>query len=401
MHIYLLICLLITHLFIDMAASTVNPILEPLGSKYYAADVAMGLVAALLSASLSFSQLLFGYIYDRFGAYWLIPLAVLVAGVCLGCVGLIDSFALLLVLVVAAGLAIGAFHPGGAALAGGLADKRRPLTIAIFVCAGALGVAAAPVLITRLVNAQGLRATAWLFVPAVPVFVIALLAFRTCRRLPRPQIETHPKTHSLRESIFSRSLILLFILSASRSFSIIIVPVGMSFLMSEKIADKARYLLSTGNASALFGLSVGFGGLLSGLFIRPEVEKRGIIISLIIAGPLLTAFPLLSGGWLLVIIVLAGLAVGSTIPLVTAIGQRLIPESSAVVSSILMGVAWGVSGIAAPLIVTWLGPLIGYSLAMPLLIAAGIVVALVATLILPPVMHPQTGSRLAASPTMP
>lgn len=152
MHIYLLICLLITHLFVDMTSGTVNPILERLGGKFHTVDVSMGLLSALLTASLSFSQLLFGYIYDRFQAYWLIPLAVLVVGGCLGCVGLADSFGLLLVLIVATGLAIGAFHPGATALVGSLADKRRPLTIAIFVCAGALGVAAGPLLISRLVN---------------------------------------------------------------------------------------------------------------------------------------------------------------------------------------------------------------------------------------------------------
>ena len=120
MYLYFLLSLLVTHVFIDFTASTVNPILKLLGSQYQTADVAMGLVAALLQASGSFSQLLFGYMYDRFRAYWLMPLAVLVSGGCLGCVGLIDSFGLLLVLIIATGLAVGAFHPGGTALAGNL-----------------------------------------------------------------------------------------------------------------------------------------------------------------------------------------------------------------------------------------------------------------------------------------
>jgi FSR family fosmidomycin resistance protein-like MFS transporter len=401
MHIYFLVCLLITHLFIDMAGSSVSPILARLAEQYQTAHLAMGVVAALLQASLSFSQLLFGYIYDRFRAYWLIPLAVLVVGGCLGCIGLINSFGLLLVLIVGAGLAVGAFHPGATALVGSLANKRRPLTIAIFSCAGALGVAAGPLLISRLVNAQGLKATAWLFVPTVPVFVVALLVYRTCHRLPGPQIETHLKTNGLRENIFSRSMMLLFILAASRSFAILVSIWGMSFLMRERIIDNSPALSTTGTSLCLFALAVGFGGLLSGFLLRPEIEKRGIIISLIVAGPLLTAFPLLSGAWLLVVITLAGVATGSTIPLVTAIGQRLVPQSSAVASSILMGVAWGVSGAGAPLLVTWLGPLISYRLAMPLLIAVGMLVALAATLILPPIMRPHAGSRLADEPTMP
>ena len=400
MSTYLLIFLLITHVFIDMAGSSLSPILARLAEEYQTAHLAMGLVAALLQASLSFSQLFFGYVFDRFRAYWLIPLAVLVGGGCMGCVGLVDSFGLLLVLIAMVGLAIGAFHPGATALAGRSTDKRRPLTIAIFVCAGALGVAAAPFLITRLVNAQGLRATAWIFVPTIPVLVISLLFLRAYRRFPRPQTKMYTKSNGLRKAIFSRSMILLFILSTSRSFAVIVSISGMAFLMSEKIADNSEALLSTGNTLSLFALAIGFGGLLSGFLSRLEIEKRGIIVSLLIAGPLLIAFPLLSGPWLLVVIILAGVATGSTIPLVTAIGQRLVPESSGVASAILMGVAWGTSGIFAPLGVTWLGPIISYRLAMPLLIGSGMLVAIIATLALPRVMHPHDGSHLAAEPTI-
>ena len=60
-----------------------------------------------------------------------------------------------------------------------------------------------------------------------------------------------------------------------------------------------------------------------------------------------------------------------------------------------MGVAWGVSGVAAPLAVTWLGPVIGYSLAMPVLIAGGLGVSLLVTLFLPPVIRPTASLGLA------
>ena len=97
---------------------------------------------------------------------------------------------------------------------------------------------------------------------------------------------------------------------------------------------------------------------------------------------------------------LGGLALSSTIPLVIAIGQRLIPHSSAVASSILMGVSWGVSAVAASLAVTLLGPIISYRLAMPLLIAAGLGVSLLATLALPRIMQPIDNSHLAQASTL-
>ena len=385
----------------DLTGSTVNPLLNRLASQYQTPHVAMGLVTALLIASISFSQPLFGYLYDRFRAYWLIPLAVVVGGGCLSCVGLIDSFALLLVLIIATGLAVGAFHPGGAALAGRLADRRRPLVIGVFLCAGALGMAAAPLLITRLVDAQGLKATAWLFVLTMPVLIVALLVLRISRGLVKTGINAPPITHSLRQSILSRPLILLFSLATSRSFALYVCVSGMSFLMPEKIPGESQAFLSTGVALCLFGLAMGLGGLISGVFVRPESEKSGIIISLVVGAPLLIAFPFLSGPWLILTLALAGVALNATGPLVIAIGQRMFPQSSALVSSIFMGLAWGISGVAAPLVVTLLGPVISYTWAMPLLIAGGLFLSLLATLLLPSVIQPAASSRLTPVSTKP
>ncbi len=357
----------------------------------------MGVVASLFLAGVSFSQPLFGYIYDRFRAYWLMPVLVLITGCSLACVGLVDSFALLVVLVIVGGLSIGAFHPAGTAMAGSLTEKRRPLTIAIFLFAGTLGVAVGFWFVARLVDAQGLGATAWLFAAMAPVLVIAILASLSYRKLPHAQQHIAQQTSTAPGGYFSRTLLLLFGVATSRSFPVFVCITGMSFLMTEKIPDASLALRSTGTALALFILTQGAGGLLSGLFTHPKSEKPGIIISLVIALPLLMLFPTLSGVWLLVTLALGSIALSSTIPLVTATGQRLLPHSSALASSIFMGLAWGTSGVAAPIAVTWLGSWIGYGRTMPILIGAGLLVSLACTLALPRVIRPTDDSQLVPS----
>ncbi len=391
--------LMITHIFMDGSSSTVTPLLKVLGVHHEVSDTAMGWVAGCLFACVSFSQPLFGYIYDRFRAYWLMPVAVLVIGCSLACVGLVDSFAALLLLVTVGGLACGAFHPMGTAMAGSLDERRRPLIIAIFIFAGALGVGFGPLLISRLVAAHGLGATAWLLAAMIPVVAIAILAFLTYHKLPHSK---PPPSHHLRRQqgrIFSRTILLLFCIASSRNFAIIVCGSGMSFLMAEKFPDAALALRNTGNASAVLGLALGFGGLLSGLFIHPKSEKPGIIISLLITLPLLMLFPLLSGAWLLVAIALGAVALASTVPLVIATGQRLLPHSSALASSIFMGLAWGTSGIFAPIAVTSLGSSIRYARAIPILIAAGLLVSLACTIALPRLIRPADDSHLVPSQT--
>ena len=193
----------------------------------------------------------------------------------------------------------------------------------------------------------------------------------------------------------------MLIVASARNFSIVICGTGISFLMAEKIADAGLALWSTGNASGLLGVSIGIGGLLSGLFIHPKSEKPGIIISLAVGGPLLIIFPLLEGVALLVVLGVGAVVLASTIPLVVATGQRLLPHASALASSMLMGVAWGTSGVVAPIAVTWLGSSIGYSRAMPILAGAGLVVSLACTLALPRVMREAEDSQLVrAEPTV-
>ena len=394
-----LVYLLISHVFIDAAGSIINPLLKRLGAHHTASDFVMGIVAAVLWASVSFSQILFGYLYDRFRMDWLMPLSVVLIGICLGLVGLTDSLALLILLVIVGGLSSGAFHPSSTAMAGSLSPTRRPLAIAVLVCAGALGVAAGPWFISRVVDAQGLTATAWLLLAVIPVAVVALLAFGAYRKLPHSTPTPRPPGTRLWKGIFSRSIITLFCVASFRSFAVVVCGTGMSFLIAEKTHDPSQALRNTGTALALLGLAMGFGGLLSGLFVRRESEKPGIIISLVLAAPLLIIFPLLSGPALLLTLVLGGAIMASTIPLVTATGQRLLPHSSAIASSLFMGLAWGTSGIAAPLAVTALGSRIGYSSAMSLLVAAGLLACILSALALPRIIRPEEDEKLAPSPT--
>ena len=389
--------LMITHIFIDSAGGMLAPLLKQLGVHHQASDKVMGLLIGCLLAGISFSQPLFGYIYDRFGAYWLMPLFVLVVGGCMAYIGLVDSFALLGVLVIIAGLGVGAFHPMGTAMAGSLAEKRRPLMVAIFIFAGSLGFGGGPWLVSRLVAAHGLGATVWLLAVTIPIAAIALLAFLTYRKLPHSKPPVSHRPRNQQGPIFSRTILLLFCIASSRNFSIIICGTGMSFLMGQKISDVDMALRSTGNALGLLGLALGFGGLLSGFFIHPKSEKSGIIISLVIAAPLLMLFPYLSGVWLLVVLTLGVVCLASTIPLVIATGQRLLPHSSAMASSIFMGLAWGTSGVVAPIAVTWLGSWIGYARAMPIFIGAGLLVSLACTLVLPRVIRPSDDSHLVPS----
>jgi FSR family fosmidomycin resistance protein-like MFS transporter len=78
--------------------------------------------------------------------------------------------------------------------------------------------------------------------------------------------------------------------------------------------------------------------------------RRVIMLSLVCAVPFLALAPLFSGWWLVAMIAAGGFLLQSTLPVNVTFAQTLAPISAATVSSLMMGFAWGVGGLAAPLV---------------------------------------------------
>jgi FSR family fosmidomycin resistance protein-like MFS transporter len=75
-----------------------------------------------------------------------------------------------------------------------------------------------------------------------------------------------------------------------------------------------------------------------------------IVLSLVAAVPFLAAAPLFDGWTLVAMIAAGGLLLQSTLPVNVTFAQMIAPISAATVSSLMMGFAWGVGGLAAPIV---------------------------------------------------
>ena len=73
-----------------------------------------------------------------------------------------------------------------------------------------------------------------------------------------------------------------------------------------------------------------------------------IVLSLISAVPFLFTAPWLSGPSFIVVVAFGGFLLQSTLPVNVTFGQSLAPISAATVSSLMMGFAWGMSGLSVP-----------------------------------------------------
>jgi FSR family fosmidomycin resistance protein-like MFS transporter len=124
-----------------------------------------------------------------------------------------------------------------------------------------------------------------------------------------------------------------------------------------------------------------------------DVGARVIIWTLVASVPFLLFGQLTSGWTLTVLVAIGGMFLQSTLPINVTFGQQIAPVSAATVSSLMMGVGWGVGSLLAP-VVGMLGDRLGLSVALSLTA----VVPLLAALFAVPLPNRVRDAHVAPSP---
>ncbi|HWU40695.1 MAG TPA: MFS transporter, partial [Candidatus Acidoferrum sp.] len=159
MHLRPLLLMVLGHTVVDISQN-VLPVILPLWHARFGLNYAqVGLVAALLNLSSSIIQPVFGWISDRWGIQWFIPVGIVWTGILMGSVGLVPSYWTLLLVVTLTGVGTAAFHPIASMAAAHASQARRGLGMSLFSAGGNLGFATGPILMTWLLLWFDLRGT--------------------------------------------------------------------------------------------------------------------------------------------------------------------------------------------------------------------------------------------------
>ena len=119
------------------------------------------------------------------------------------------------------------------------------------------------------------------------------------------------------------------------------------------------------------------GGFLGGPLSDRFGARQVIIWSLVCSVPFLLAGQMTSGWTLTLLVSVGGFLLQSTLPVNVTFGQQLAPVSAATVSSLMMGFAWGVGSLLAP-VVGLLGDRLGLNVALSITAVVPILAALFA-----------------------
>ncbi len=363
------------HLSIDLFAGMMPLVLllqkDALQLSY--ADV--GTVSMTFSLAGSFTQPFFGWLGDRWGHGRLMVIGAAVGALSMTAMLGAHQYLFLLLLALVGGLASGALHPQGAALASQASPGRRGSAVSLFMLGGNLGYSFGPIVATTALALAGA------YMPALLTGLGLVLSFIVFW-LSRGGAESHVHAASAAGGAIKRAAL-------SLALTVTFVVFFRSWIQSTVSTYVPQFVKSHGASTELAGnllfailFPLAIGGLLGGTLSDRVGRKRVLVVSTAIIGPALWGLLHTDGILPFCLGALLGLASGASVPVSIIMTQDLVPRGKGLMSGVAMGLQF-ISG-AIGVWVTGnladhfgLDPILSFSVLIPL-------AAAVLALLLPP-----------------
>ncbi len=317
-----LVVLAAGHFTIDAYSSFFLPLLPLLAQRLGLNYAMVGGLTAMASLSSSFSQPLFGVLSDRMRRPWFVAL------------GPIDALVALLVL---GGVGVAMFHPQTASLAGA-SSPHRGMAMSFWVTGGTLGWALGPAYATAIVHQFGLSRT-WL--AAIPGLVMCALLFTWFARVAPRSAVRRDRAPLAELRPVARPLAMLYFTVVSRSA----VSSGFATFLPLWVHERGGSVTQGGWLTTVYLTLGALGGFAGGWFADRVGGRRVVIASFALAAPCYVLFFTLPQPAGIVALVAGYCVLQASMPVNVVLGQELSPRHASVISSLLMGAAWGLGAL--------------------------------------------------------
>jgi FSR family fosmidomycin resistance protein-like MFS transporter len=327
------------HLAVDFASGSVPALIPFLTDRFHLGYALAAMLLLAATASSSLVQPLFGLWSDRQGALWLIPGGTILAAVGIGLAAVSPFYPLVLVLVLAGGLGVAAFHPEGAKYAAYASGRKRASGMSYFNIGGNTGYALGAFATGVLVAAVGLGGGLIAMVP-VAVVAAALLWFA-------PRLGELARAPDLGVDALGQddrhAMTLLGTVIALRSVAwftlLAFVP-----LWTESLGHSKAY----GNRLLFLMLLAGAVGTLA---LGPVADRVGLrrtlVVTQALVAPLMLVFVYVGGTAGAVAVMFVGVCVVGTFGVTMVLSQLYLPRHIGMASGLSVGLAMGIGGVAA------------------------------------------------------
>ncbi len=285
-----------------------------------------------------FTQPAVGYISDRTEMRMFVLFGPLLTGIFMGLLGVTPSYWFLALCLILGGIGHSAVHPPGAAMIGEIGRRRAGFFMSIWMIGGTLGMALGPLLVTITVSMFGLNGTVFTIVFAL-IITVFLIRFAPTS----PPKSDRREAYSLRAHLFPRigALAVLWFLAVIRTAA------GTSFMsfLSVLLVQKGFPFFTSGLAVSLFTGGGALGSFVGGLLSDYVGRKKIMLASFSLSPVILFLFLKSHGIPSLGLLIIGGLCMWATTPVLIVAAQEIAPKSRTLVSSMMMGLGWGVGSL--------------------------------------------------------
>jgi len=327
------------HFITDFYNGFLAPLLPIIVVKLRLSLALTGLLLSIFSISNSLIQPITGFFDDRLKRNYFVVLGPIITAVFMGFLGWVNRYGTLIFILVMSGIGTAMFHPPGAAQVGRLKNSRKGFSMSIFNTAGALGVTLGTLIIIPYTNTFGLKATIFTILPAILFSVYSYKNFLSEKSV------SHHREHqaNIINTIKPHKwlLINLYLIVVIRAVTVL----TFSGFIPLYLTPEGQSPFFGAVALATFQFFTTAGILVGGHFYDRIGTKKTLIISFVFVVPFALGFINLPSIWGLPFLAIMGFSLSSSTPVNIILSQEAVPSQASLMSSIMMGLGWGVAGL--------------------------------------------------------
>lgn len=314
----------------------------------------VGIIALAFTFSSAIIQPILGVLSDRYSMPWLMPLSIFLSGFGLALTGVVNSYGLLLFVILVGGIGVAGYHPEGSKMTHLMSEEEKAgASMAIFSVGGNVGFALGPMFAVFLLSFSGLKSILGFFIPGFLISLVFLYLSPRFNTIMKGYAEDRKEQEKLKAKVDQEvktkakkgDLVLVLLYVAVRSW----IHSGLVYFIpfyfpAYKGVTEPEYLMTILLIAGALGTLVGgpltdrFGG------------RNCLLVSMVLSLATIYPFVYFNSYWITIFAFIAGAAIVSTFSITVVLGQRLLPGNVGLASGLVLGFAVGMGSIGVSIL---------------------------------------------------
>ncbi len=303
----------------------------------------VGLIIAAMNLLSSSLQPVLGMVLDKRGNRKMIIYSLLWISIMMSAIAFTDSFILIVIIATAASLGSTLYHPLGAVIVNEHSGRKKGLYTSIYAISGNIAAAVTPLVIVPMVSRFGALGVAY----SVGIGIVAAVVMIYTRSAGAgTQAEYHGQPEGTRPATCvagKRNMVFLTLAEILRTWAFVVL---ISFL-SLYYVNMGFSEIGASRIFTLFNTLAVLGLVLSGFMMSRHSSRKLLILTGLLSVVTYALFMMTTGAASIVFIVAAGVCMRFSFTIAMVKGQELMPQSTGMVSGLMMGLTFGVGSAGA------------------------------------------------------